>query len=140
MMYHSQTFDWRCDEGSSAWSCISIVISVCLTSDALSQCLTSYLDFSYPGHGVCLHGCSSKVQLLLLTWDEGYLHSATASEVWETQQWPWRGSFFFPIPRKAMPKNVQTNAQLHSSHTLVKKYSKFSSQAPTICEPKLPDS
>ena len=31
------------------------------------------LGFSYLGRGVSLHGCSSKVQLLLLTLDEGYL-------------------------------------------------------------------
>ena len=53
--------------------------------------------------------------------------------------WPEKSQFPFQSQR-AMAKNVQTNAQLHSSHTLVKKYSKFSSQAPTICEPKLPDS
>ena len=47
--------------------------SVCLPSDALSQHLLSYLGFSYLGRGVSLHGCSSKVQLLLLTLDEGYL-------------------------------------------------------------------
>ena len=29
-----------------------IVVSVCLPSDALSQCLPSYLGFSYLGHGV----------------------------------------------------------------------------------------
>ena len=35
--------------------------------------LPSYLGFSYLGHGVSLHGCSSKAQLLLLALDEGYL-------------------------------------------------------------------
>ena len=35
-------------------------------------------------------------------------------------------SVFIPIPRKAMPKNVQTTAQLHSSHKLAKWCSKFS--------------
>ena len=50
------------------------MVSVCLPSDALLQHLPSYLGFSYLGHGVCLHGCSSKVQPLLLTLDEGYLH------------------------------------------------------------------
>ena len=30
------------------------------------------------------------------------------------------GQFSFQSQRKAMPKNVQTTAQLHSSHTLVK--------------------
>ena len=33
----------------------------------LSQHLSSYLGFSYPGRGVSLHSCSSKAQPLLLT-------------------------------------------------------------------------
>ena len=45
-------------------------------------------------------------------------------QIWKTQQWPqdWKipGQFSFQYQRKAMPKNVQTTAQLHSSHTLVK--------------------
>ena len=43
-------------------------------------------------------------------------------QIWETQQWPqdWKGQFSFQFQRKAMPKNAQTTAQLHSSHTLVK--------------------
>ena len=49
------------------------MVSVCLPSYALSQHLPSDLGFSYLGHGVSLHGCSSKAQLLLLTLDEGYL-------------------------------------------------------------------
>ena len=49
------------------------MVSVCLPSDALLQHLPSYLGFSYLGHGVSLHGCSSKAQPLLLTLDEGYL-------------------------------------------------------------------
>ena len=31
-----------------------------------------------------------------------------------------KGQFLFQFQRKAMPKNVQNTAQLHSSHTLVK--------------------
>ena len=50
---------------------------MCLPSDALLQHLPSYLGFSYLGHGVSLHGCSSKAQLLLLTLEEGYLLTAT---------------------------------------------------------------
>ena len=50
-----------------------IVGSACLSSDAFSQHLRSYWDFSYLGCGVSLHGCSSKAQLLLLTLDVGYL-------------------------------------------------------------------
>ena len=49
------------------------MVSVCLPSDALLQHLPSYLGFSYGGHEVSLHGCSSKAQPLLLTLDEGYL-------------------------------------------------------------------
>ena len=33
---------------------------------------------------------------------------------------PGKGQFSFQSQRKAMPKNAQTTAQLHSSHTLVK--------------------
>ena len=48
------------------------------------------------------------------------LHSI-CQHIWKTQQWPqdWKKSVFISIP-KAMPKNAQTTAQLHSSHTLVK--------------------
>ena len=37
-----------------------------------------------------------------------------------------KGLLLFQSLRKAMPKNVQTTAQLHSSHTLAKQCSKFS--------------
>ena len=37
-----------------------------------------------------------------------------------------KGQFSFQSQRKAMPKNAQTTAQLHSSHTLVKWCLKFS--------------
>ena len=37
-----------------------------------------------------------------------------------------KGRFSFQSQRKAMPKNAQTTAQLHSCHTLVKRCSKFS--------------
>ena len=57
------------------------MVSVCLPSDALLQHLLSYLGFSYLGHGVSLHGCASKVQLLLLTLDEGYLLTATSPDL-----------------------------------------------------------
>ena len=58
------------------------------------------------------------------------LHS-TCQQIWKTQQWPqdWKrseGQFSFQSQRRAMPKNVQTTAQLHSSHMLVKSCSKFS--------------
>ena len=57
------------------------MVSVCLPSDALLQHLLSYLGFSYLGHGVSLHGCSNKAQLLLLTLDEGYLLTAAVPDL-----------------------------------------------------------
>ena len=42
-------------------------------------------------------------------------------QIWKTQQWPqdWKSQYSFKSQRKAIPKNVQTAAQLHSSQTLV---------------------
>ena len=57
------------------------MVLVCLPSDALSQHLPSYLGFSYLGRGVSLHGCSSKVQPLLLTLAEGYILMATPPDL-----------------------------------------------------------
>ena len=54
---------------------------MCLSSDALSQHLPSYLGFSYFGRGVSLHSCSSKAQPLLLTLDEGYLLTAALPDL-----------------------------------------------------------
>ena len=49
------------------------------------------------------------------------LHSIY-QQIWKTQQWPqdWKSQFSLQSQRKAMPKNAQTTAQLHSSHTLGK--------------------
>ena len=49
------------------------------------------------------------------------LHSI-CQQIWKIQQWSqdWKRSVSFQSQRKAMPKNAQTTAQLHSSHTLVK--------------------
>ena len=43
-------------------------------------------------------------------------------QIWKTQSGhrTGKGQFSFQSQRKAMPKNAQTTAQLHSSHTLVK--------------------
>ena len=84
----------------------------CLPSDASSQCLLSYLGFSYLGCGVSLHGCSSKAQPLLLTSDVGYLLTATAPDLGHGlsphghHSWPWTWSIlicgllsgFFHLP------------------------------------------
>ena len=49
------------------------------------------------------------------------LHSI-CQQIWKTQQWLQDGKtqFSFQSQRKATPKNDQTTAQLHSSHTLAK--------------------
>ena len=57
------------------------MVSVCLPSDALLQHLSSYLGFSYLGCGISLHSCSSKVQPLLLTLEEGYLLTAAPPDL-----------------------------------------------------------
>ena len=57
------------------------MVLVCLPSDVVFQHLPSYLRFSYLGHGVSLHSCSSKVQPLLLTLDEGYLLTAAPPDL-----------------------------------------------------------
>ena len=43
-------------------------------------------------------------------------------QICKTQQWPqdWKWSVFIPIPKRAMPKNVQTIAQLQLFHTLAR--------------------
>ena len=61
------------------------------------------------------------------------LHSI-CQQIWKTQQWPqdWKRQFSFQSQRKAMPKNAQTTAQLHSSHMLVKYAQNFPSQSSAI--------
>ena len=46
-----------------------------------------------------------------------------------------KGQFSFQSQRKAMPRNAQTTAQLHSSKTLVKYMLKILHQGSAICEP-----
>ena len=48
------------------------------------------------------------------------LHSI-CQQIWKTKQWPqdWKRSVFIPIPKKGNAKEFR-NAQLHSSHMLVK--------------------
>ena len=55
------------------------------------------------------------------------LHSI-CQQTWETQQWPQdlKNPFSSQSQRKAMPKDVQTSAQLQSLHTLTKEFLKFS--------------
>ena len=57
------------------------MVSVCLPSDALLHHLPSYLGFSYLARGVSLYSCSSKVQPLLPSLDEGYLLMATPPDL-----------------------------------------------------------
>ena len=49
------------------------------------------------------------------------LHSI-CQQIWKTQQWPqnWKRSIFILIPEKALPRNVQTTAQLYSPYMLAK--------------------
>ena len=49
------------------------------------------------------------------------LHSI-CQQIWKTQQWPRdkKISVFIPNPKRAVSKNVQTIAHVHSSHMLTK--------------------
>ena len=64
------------------------------------------------------------------------LHSI-CQQIWKTQSGGHRtgkGQFSVQSQRKAVPKNAQTTAQLHSSHTLVKYAQNSPSHSSTVCE------
>ena len=62
------------------------------------------------------------VELFQILKDDAVKDAAViCQQIWKTQQWPQDiFQFSFQSQRKATPKNVQTTAQLHSSHTLAK--------------------
>ena len=68
-------------------------------------------------------GDGISVELLQILKDDAVkvVHSK-CQHIWKTQQWPqdWKRSVFIPIPKKGDAKNVQTTAQLHSSHMPIK--------------------
>ena len=68
------------------------------------------------------------------------LHSI-CHQIWKTQRWPrtGKGQFSFQSQIKAMTKNVQTTAQLHSSHRLAKYSSKFQARLQQYINCELPD-
>ena len=63
------------------------------------------------------------------------LHSI-CKQIWKTQQWPqdWKSQFSCQFQRKTMPKNPQTTAESHSSHTLANNAQNSPSQASTVRE------
>ena len=68
-------------------------------------------------------GVGIPVELFQILKDDAVnvLHSI-CQQIGKAQQWPQdcHKSVFIPILRKAMPKNAQPTAQLHSSHLLAK--------------------
>ena len=69
------------------------------------------------------------VELFLIVKDDAVkvLHSSASKfEKLSSVHRTGKGQFSFQSQRKAMQKNAQTTAQLHSSHMLVKSCSKFS--------------
>ena len=82
-------------------------------------------------------GDGISVELIQILKDDAVkvLHSIR-QQIWKTQQWPqdWKRSIFIPSQRKAMPKNAQITAQLHSSHMLVSNVQNSPSQASAISE------
>ena len=69
------------------------------------------------------------VQLFQILEDDALkvLHSV-CQQIWKTQHGPqdWKRSVFISIPKKGIPKNAETTAQLYSLHTLVNSWLKFS--------------
>ena len=66
------------------------------------------------------HEVMGPVELFQILEDDAVkvLHSI-CQQMWKAHR-TRKGQFPFQSQRKAMPKNAQTTAQLHSSHTLVK--------------------
>ena len=66
-------------------------------------------------------GIPAEVFQILKDDDEKVLH-AICQQIRKIQQWPqdWKSQFSFQSQRRAMPKNVQTTAQLHSFHRIAK--------------------
>ena len=64
------------------------------------------------------------------------LHSI-CQQIWKTRSGhrTGKGQFSFQSQRKAVPKNAQTSAQLHSSHMPVKHAQNSPSQASAVREP-----
>ena len=111
------------------------MVSVCLPSDALSQCLLSALGFSYLGCGVSVHGCSSKAQPQLLTLDLGYLLTATTPNLGRrvtlhghhSRPWTW-GISCQPLlhcapatpasPSVRFSRSVMSNSLLPMNHSM----------------------
>ena len=63
------------------------------------------------------------VELFQILKDEAVkVLQSICQQILKTQQWPqdWKSPVSFQSQRKAMPKNVHTTAQLHSSNMLVK--------------------
>ena len=56
----------------------------------------------------------------MTSFDLSYLLEGPISKYSHTGGQGFTGQFSFQSQIKAMPKNAQTTAQLHSSHTLVK--------------------
>ena len=72
-------------------------------------------------------GVGIPVELFQILKDDAVkvLHSIY-QQIWKIPAVTGKGQFSFQFQRKAMPKNAQTTAQLHSSHTLAKYCLKFS--------------
>ena len=62
------------------------------------------------------------VELFQILKDDAVKVLHSSQQFWKTQQWPqdWKRAVSLPVPKKGMTNCVQTTAQLHSSHRLIK--------------------
>ena len=88
-------------------------IMECEVKKALEK--ASLMDKGSGGDGI-------PVELFQILKDDAVkvLHSICKKFGNSSGQWTGKGQFSFQSQRKAMPKNVQSTAQLHSFHTLVR--------------------
>jgi len=94
-----------------------------LFSKSLSHGLSTEWDHIYFSLSQASGGDRIPAELFQILKDDAVkvLHSI-CQQIWKTQQWPqdWKSQFSFQSQWKAMPKNAQTTARLHSSHMLAK--------------------
>ena len=64
--------------------------------------------------------------LQVLKYDAVKVLHSICQQSWKIQQWPqdWKRSVFIPIPKRTMPKTVQTFTQFHSFDMLARSCSK----------------
>ena len=99
-------------ESEVKWALGSITMNKASGGDRIPAALLQILgeDAVKVLHSICQQIWKTEQQ------PQGFENSTTEPQMLATRI--WKGQFSFQSQRKAMPKNVQTTAQLHSFHNL----------------------